>query len=69
VTVLEDGAPDMTKLGRIDQWGDWPAGFTQPEGTDFILSGVRSQQEGDKFRTTYEYQSSPAGTTWNPQLY
>lgn len=70
VTVLEDGAPDMTKLGRIDQWGSWPSGFTPPEESDFILSGVRSQQEGkDKFRTTYEYQSSPARTKWNAQLY
>jgi hypothetical protein len=69
VTVLEDGAPDMTKLGGIDQWSDWPPGFTPPEGSTFILSGVRSQQEGDRFRTTYEYQSSPRGTAWNVQLY
>jgi hypothetical protein len=69
VTVLEDGAPDMTKLGKIDQWGEWPAGFTPPEESTFILSGVRSQQEGDSFRTTYEYQSSPAGTAWNAILY
>jgi hypothetical protein len=69
VTVLEDGAPDMTKLGMIDQWADWPAGFIAPEGSTFILSGVRSQQEGNRFRTTYEYQSSPTGTAWNEILY
>lgn len=69
VTVLEEGAPNMTKLGKIDQWSDWPAGFTPPEESNFILSGVRSQQEGDFYRTTYEYQSSPAKTKWNIQLY
>jgi hypothetical protein len=69
VTVLEEGAPNMTNLGKIDAWGDWPAGFQVAEGCNFILSGVRSQQEGSFFRTTYEYQSSPAGTAWNAILY
>lgn len=70
VTVLENGAPDMNKLGQIDVWGGgWPAGFQIPANCNFILSGVRSQQEGDFFRTTYEYQSSPAGTVWNAILY
>jgi hypothetical protein len=72
VTVLEDGAPNMLKLGQIDAWGGedaWPAGFVIPDGCNFILSGVRSQQEGAFFRTTYEYQSSPAGAAWNEVLY
>lgn len=71
VTVLETGAPDMNSLGRIDGWGGgWPSGFTPPGGdANFILSGVRSQQEGAFFRTTYEYQSSPAGSSWDFQLY
>lgn len=70
VTVLEEGAPDMTKLGKIDEWGGgWPDGFTPPAGSNFILSGVRSQQEGDRFRTTYEYTSSPAGSTWASGIY
>lgn len=69
VTTLEDGAPDMTKLGKIDQYGEWPPGFSAPDGSNFILSGVRSQQEGEFYRTTYEYQSSPAGTAWNVLLY
>jgi hypothetical protein len=69
VTALEEGAPDMTKLGKIDQYGEWPPGFTAPEGSNFILSGVRSQQEGEFYRTTYEYQSSPAKTAWNIHLY
>ena len=69
VTVLEDGAPDMTDLGKIDTYGEWPSGFSAPDGSNFILSGVRSQQEGDFYRTTYEYQSSPAGTAWNALLY
>lgn len=70
VTVLESGAPDMTNVGRLDNWGGgWPSGFTYPPATNFILSGVRSQQEGDFYRTTYEYQSSPAGTAWDADLY
>lgn len=69
VTTLEDGAPDMTKLGKIDQYGEWPPGFSAPDGSNFILSGVRSQQEGEFYRTTYEYQSSPTGTAWNVLLY
>jgi hypothetical protein len=71
VTVLEEGAPNMTNLGLVDSWGDggWPSGFEVPPNCNFILSGVRSQQEGAFFRTTYEYQSSPAGTAWNAILY
>lgn len=70
VTVLEEGAPDMGMLGRIDVWGGgWPSGFTPPEGANFILSGIRSQQEGDRFRTTYEYTSSAANSSWDIFLY
>jgi hypothetical protein len=69
VTVLEDGAPDMGQLGGIDAWGSWPAGFTPPSSSNFLLSGVRSQQEGNFFRTTYEYQSSPKDTVWDLNLY
>lgn len=69
VTVLEAGAPNMTKLGKIDEWGGWPEGFTLPPNANFLLSGIRSQQEGDQFRTTYEYISSAGGTTWDTGLY
>ena len=70
VTVLEDGAPDMSKLGKIDAWGGgWPSGFTPPPNANFLLSGIRSQQEGDHFRTTYEYMSSAGGTAWDTGLY
>ena len=72
VTVLEVGAPDMSLLGGIDSWGGgWPEGFIPPGGnaSNFILSGVRSQQEGDRFRTTYEYTSSPANAVWDIYLY
>lgn len=70
VTVLEDGAPDMSNLGKIDTWGGgWPSGFTPPPGANFILSGIRSQQEGDHFRTTYEYTSSAGGSSWDANLY
>jgi hypothetical protein len=69
VTVLEAGAPNMSLLGKIDQWGTWPDGFTPPTGANFILSGVRSQQEGNFFRTTYEYTSSAGGTAWDVTLY
>lgn len=70
VTVLESGAPDMRQLGGIDVWGGgWPSGFQPPSGANFLLSGVRSQQEGDFFRTTYEYQSAPAGAAWDIVLY
>jgi hypothetical protein len=70
VTVLEEGAPNMGMLGKIDEWGGgWPDGFTPPTGGNFILSGVRSQQEGNFFRTTYEYTSSAGGTAWDVTLY
>ena len=68
MTILEVGAPNCSGLGKIED-PDFPNGFSKPEGSTFILSGIRSQQEGDRFRTTYEYQSSPAGTAWNIQLY
>jgi len=70
VTVLEDGAPNMSQLGMVDEWGGgWPDGFVAPDGANFILSGVRSQQEGNFFRTTYEYTSSAGGTAWDVTLY
>lgn len=68
VTTLEEGAPDMTKLGKIDSWA-WPDGFVPPPGANFLLSGVRSQQEGNYFRTTYEFMSSAGGTSWDTGLY
>jgi len=68
MTILEVGAPNCSGLGKIET-PDLPPGFQEPAGSTFILSGIRSQQEGDRFRTTYEYQSSPAGTAWNVQLY
>lgn len=70
VTRLESGAPDMTQLGAIDSY-EWPAGFQPPggEGANYLLSGVRSQQEGQFFRTTYEYMSSPAKASWDSSLY
>ncbi len=72
VTVLESGAPSMSLLGGIDAWGGgWPSGFTPPGGTaaNFLLSGVRSQQEGTFYRTTYEYMSSTTGSAWDLGLY
>lgn len=69
VTVLESGAPNMSLLGKIDEWSSWPDGFTPPLGANFLLSGVRSQQEGNFFRTTYEYTSSAGGTAWDVTLY
>jgi len=72
VTVLEDGAPNMSLLGGIDAWnGGWPSGFVPPGGneTNFILSGVRSQQEGTFYRTTYEYMSAVKGAGWDSTLY
>jgi hypothetical protein len=70
VTRLESGAPNMTQLGAIDSY-EWPAGFQPPGGEDanYLLSGVRSQQEGQFFRTTYEYMSSPAKAAWDFFLY
>ena len=69
VTVLEEGAPNLSLLGKIDTWGGgWPHGLTLPTGADFILSGVRSQQEGAFFRNTYEYMSSGPGG-WNDTIY
>ena len=72
VTVLESDAPNMSLLGGIDSWGGgWPGGFIPPGGNEgnFILSGVRSQQEGDFYRTTYEYMSSTSGSAWDIGLY
>ena len=68
MTVLEEGAPDMSLLGKIDSQ-TWPDGFTPPGNSNFILSGVTSQQEGDFFRTTYEYMSSAGGSAWDVDLY
>jgi len=72
VTVLESGAPNMSLLGGIDAWGGgWPDGFVPPGGneTNFLLSGVRSQQEGNFYRTTYEYMSAVKGAAWDINLY
>lgn len=72
VTVLESGAPNMGLLGAIDAWGGgWPEGFVPPGGdsANFLLSGVRSQQEGNFFRTTYEYTSSGGNAIWDINLY
>jgi hypothetical protein len=70
VTRLEAGAPNMSNLGRIDSY-PWPEGFQPPggENANYLLSGVRSQQEGAFFRTTYEYMSSAAKSEWDAALY
>jgi hypothetical protein len=71
MTLLMDGAPDMTNLGTIDTNG-WPgAGISKPAGMNFILSSCHAQQEGDQWRTTYEYLgSNPAsGEGWNGPIY
>lgn len=70
VTVLESGAPNMEHLGKLDNWaGGWPSGFVYPLQANFILSGVRSQQEGDFYRTTYEFLSSAGGSAWDSEIY
>jgi hypothetical protein len=71
MTLLMDGAPDMANLGTIDSTG-WPgAGVSLPTGMNFILSSCHAQQEGDQWRTTYEYLgSNPAsGEGWNGPIY
>ena len=70
-TELEDGPPDTGNIGMID---NKPVNvFGYYEGY-WILSGCRSQQEGEKWRNTYEYlgagpSSSASNNGWEPTLY
>lgn len=70
-THLEDGPPDTTNLGKID---DKPASMFGYGSGYWLLSGVRSQQEGNMWRNTYEYLGAgPASFAsnygWEPKIY
>lgn len=70
-THLEDGPPDTANLGKIDAK---PAEIFGYGSTYWILSGVRSQQEGNMWRNTYEYlgagpASFATGGGWEEKIY
>jgi len=59
-TALEDGPPDQSKVGQIDTgWQNIP-GINEGlvGGRNFILSGAKGNQEGTKWRNTYEWMGS-----------
>jgi hypothetical protein len=65
-TELEDGPPDTTNLGLIDGKPSSIFGY----GTNYwLLSGVRSQQEGNMWRNTYEYLGAGPNGAWDEGLY
>lgn len=69
MTELEDGPPDVTNVGKIDN-GAANSGVTLPSG-NWILSSVHGQQEGPHWRNTYEWMGSnqAAASGWDPQIY
>ena len=63
MTELEDGAPQLEKIGKIDG-----AGLGVGGSGNFILTGAHGQQEGEKWRNTYEWLGSgPNG--WDAKIY
>lgn len=59
-TALEEGPPDQSKVGQIDDgWTNIP-GISESTvgGRNFILSGAKGNQEGVKWRNTYEWMGS-----------
>lgn len=68
MSILEDTPPNATRLGFVDQ--PEQRGFTGnvPAGTDFLLSAARGQQEGNKWRNTYEWMGSGQGG-WDQTIY
>jgi len=59
-TALEDAPPNQENVGRIDGgWANIP-GITEGivGGRNFILSGAKGNQEGIKWRNTYEWMGS-----------
>ena len=80
MTALEDGPPDQANVGMID--GGWSSipGIENKVGTrNFILSGAKGNQEGAKWRNTYEWMGSdgnrslsstdPNAGKWDGYLY
>lgn len=62
MTELENGPPALGNVGKLDQ----PAISAGPG--NFILTGAHGQQEGEKWRNTYEWLGSgPNG--WDAKLY
>jgi hypothetical protein len=59
LTALEEGPPDQSNVGMIDDgWSNIP-GISGKVGTrNFILSGAKGNQEGTKWRNTYEWMGS-----------
>jgi hypothetical protein len=62
MTELEDGPPDLSNIGKLDQ----PAKKAGPG--NFILTGAHGQEEGKKWRNTYEWLGSAAGG-WDIKIY
>jgi hypothetical protein len=61
-TELTTDAPSASEVGQISEVQSRP--FDVPAGVNFILSSVRSQQEGNYYRTTYEWLGSNANSSF-----
>jgi len=78
MVAMEDGCPDQNNVGKIDSgWQALPGQSGQiPSGINFILTASRGQQEGDKWRNTYEWLASningrnfDGSIGWDPLIY
>lgn len=65
-TALEGGPPDTSNIGLIDGTPSEVFGYS---AEFWILSGVRSQQEGAFWRNTYEYLGAGPQNVWDQLLY
>jgi hypothetical protein len=68
MTILEDDPPNAERLGLVDQPEQHGFTGTVPVGVDFLLSAARGQQEGNKWRNTYEWMGSAPGG-WDQTIY
>lgn len=64
ITGVFDNPPDVSGVGKTANPGE-AFGWTG----NFLLVGCSAQQEGTKYRTSFEYLGSAAGTTWDNDLY
>lgn len=75
MTELEDGPASQENVGKLDT-GWTGSGVHAPDGVNFILTAARGQQEGAKWRNTYEWMGSSSQSLnvngnagWDPLLY
>lgn len=75
MTEVENGPPSQENVGKID--AGWRGSNAHvPAGVDFILTAARGQQEGEKWRNTYEWMGSSSqslnvdgNSGWDPLVY